>query len=106
MAKITTALAAEFKQVFTQEPQADGGYPVVASAGQMTLYVELYDSVTNTLLPRVIDPEADNRGLAGVASSVTNKVAADQILRRWADTLRKHLEAVQPPPGNATPAVN
>ena len=69
MTKITTALAAEFKQVFTQELQANGGYAVVAS-------------------------------------SVTNKVAADQILRRWADTLRKHLEAVQPPPGNATPAVN
>ena len=29
-----------------------------ASAGQMTLYLELYDSLTSTLLARVIDPEA------------------------------------------------
>jgi hypothetical protein len=68
---------------------------VVSSAGQMTLYLELYDSMTNTLLARVIDPEADDNPLAQAANAVTNKMAADQILRRWADILRKHLDAVQ-----------
>lgn len=69
---------------------------VVASAGQMTLYLELWDSVTSTILARVIDPEADQGmgGMAEVADSVTNKAAADHILKRWADTLRQHLDAV------------
>jgi hypothetical protein len=138
MAKITTALAAEFKQVFTQELQANGGYPVVdsaapdvlvvrpaiinlvvnapnlqtpdmnatvvSSAGQMTLYVELYDSMTNTLLARVIDPESDNDPVGEVADAVTNKSAADRILRRWADILRKHLDAVQAQSQAGSPA--
>lgn len=133
MTRITTELAAEFKQVFTQELQANGGYPVVdtaapdvlvvrpaiinlvvtapdlmtpdmsatvvSSAGQMTLYLELYDSMTNSLLARVIDPEADDDPVAQGADAVANKSAADRILRRWADILRKHLDAVR---GQAT----
>jgi hypothetical protein len=62
---------------------------VVASAGQMTLYMELYDSASSTLLARVIDPQAGREG--GVANRVTNTAEADQILRRWADLLSKHL---------------
>jgi hypothetical protein len=138
MTKITTELAAEFKQVFTQELQANGGFPVVdfgapdvlvvrpaiinlvvtapdlmtpdmsatvvASAGQMTLYVELYDSVTNTLLARIIDPEADDSPMAQAANAVTNKMAADRILRRWADILRQHLDAVRAQAANSTAA--
>lgn len=66
---------------------------VVNSAGQMTLYLELYDSVSSALLARVIDPQADRMG--GVANSVTNKADADQILRRWADLLSQHLGDVK-----------
>jgi hypothetical protein len=62
---------------------------VVASAGQMTLYMELYDSASSTLLARVIDPQAGREG--GVANRVTNTVEANQILRHWADLLSKHL---------------
>jgi len=65
----------------------------VDSAGQMTLYLELYDSKTNTLLARVIDPQADNGsgGFAMQANRVTNTADANRILRRWAKLLSDHL---------------
>jgi hypothetical protein len=68
---------------------------VVRSAGQMTLYLELWDSVTNKILARVSDAEADQQPFAQQASGVTNKAAADLILRQWADELRGHLDAVR-----------
>jgi hypothetical protein len=68
---------------------------IVQSAGQMTLYLELYDSVSNTLLARAIDPQADQGGFAVSANRVTNKAAADRILRKWAKELLEHLDAAQ-----------
>jgi len=69
---------------------------IVASSGEMTLYLELYDGLSDTLIGRIIDPE-ESDGMGGeVANSVTNKAAADRVLRRWADILRSHLGAVQP----------
>jgi hypothetical protein len=72
------------------------GMTVIRSAGSMTLYLELWDSMTNTLLARAMDAQAD-QGMGGgqVASSVTNAMAADFILRQWADALRKNLEAAR-----------
>lgn len=70
---------------------ADFSRTVVRDAGQMTLYMELYDSATSTLLARVIDAETDDSGLAHVANRVTNKAAADRILHRWAKELSEHL---------------
>ena len=68
---------------------------VVRSAGQMTLYLELWDSSTNTILARVVDAEADDEGFAQEANRVTNTAAADEILRKWADELRQHLDAAR-----------
>ncbi len=66
------------------------------SAGQMTLYLELWDSATNTILARVMDAKADSDVYGGQrSSSVTNRAAADRILRGWAVELHKHLDAVQ-----------
>jgi hypothetical protein len=75
---------------------ADMSRTVVASAGQMTLYLELLDSTSSTLLARVMDAQADQGmgGFAQSADSVTNKAAADRVLKEWADKLRKHLDAV------------
>ncbi len=131
MDRIKAALAAEFKKVFAQELQKNGGYEVVdtaapdvlilrpalvdlivnapdlqsadmrtavvASAGQMTLYLELWDSSTNTILARIMDAQADQGmgGMAEQANRVTNTVAADRILQEWAVKLRKHLDAVR-----------
>jgi hypothetical protein len=37
---------------------------VIRSAGSMTLYLELWDSMTNTILARVMDAQTD-QGLGG-----------------------------------------
>ncbi len=76
---------------------AGPGATVVRSAGQMTLILELWDPVTTTILARVMDAQADQDGFAKRANRVTNKAAADEILRHWAGELRKHLDAVRAP---------
>ena len=67
----------------------------VQSAGAMTLYMELYDATTETLLARVIYPQADDPAWAQRADRVTNKAAADRILRDWAVLLATHLDEVK-----------
>jgi hypothetical protein len=129
MERIKSALAEEFKKVFTDE-LTKGGYEIVdytgddvlivrpalvnldvtapdvmsasrsrsyvTSAGSMTLYMELYDSVTGDIIARVLDPEAADRGgFAMEANRVTNRAEADRILRKWAGLLRSHLGTVQ-----------
>ena len=66
----------------------------IRSAGSMTLVLELYDSSTNTLLARIIDPQTDVQPYPTEANRATNKWAADRILRRWADLLASHLGEV------------
>jgi hypothetical protein len=69
-------------------------YTVVSSAGRMTLYLELYDSASNEIIARVVDPRsARGAGRNQLANRVTNKAEADRILRRWALLLRDHLDA-------------
>ncbi len=67
-----------------------------ADPGQMTLYLELYDSVTSTIIARSVD--AEDAGHAGgtfqISSSVSNKVAADRVLKSWAKELAGHLGEV------------
>lgn len=72
---------------------ADIGRTIVRSAGQMTLYLELWDSATNTILARVMDAKADE-GFAEQANRVTNTAAADRILSEWARELRERLDEV------------
>ena len=64
---------------------------MVRSAGQMTLYMELFDSVTGAIVARVMDAEESDRGFAMEANRVTNKSEADRILRAWAQELAGHL---------------
>lgn len=73
-------------------------HTVVRSAGQMTLYLEFWDSTTNTLLARVMDAQADPDTMAQMGGSVTNKAAADRILRKWAKELRERLDDVRGKP--------
>jgi len=74
---------------------AGRNYTFADSAGSMTIYLELYDSVTSQLLARIIDPEA-SRGAGRIQwqNEVTNKAEADRILARWADRLRERLDEV------------
>ena len=70
---------------------------LVRSAGEMTLYLELWDSETNTILARIMDPQADD-GVARFATRGSNKAAMEDILQAWAEKLRRHLDAAR---GNA-----
>ena len=70
----------------------DMSQTLVASAGSMTLYLELYDGKTQAIIARIIDPEAaDNAGIAEVANRVTNTADFDRVVRRWAELLNSHL---------------
>lgn len=61
----------------------------VDSAGEMTLYLELYDSVTGALIAKALDRRVDTSqaGMYTWANSVTNRAAADRILKGWAQIL-------------------
>ena len=75
-------------------------HTVVRSAGQMTLFLELWDSASNTLLARVMDAQADPDTMNQMGGSVTNKAAADRILRKWAKELRERLDEVRAKPSS------
>ena len=60
------------------------------SAGAMTLYLELWDE--HMILARVVDAQADRQAYGQLTSSVTNRAAADRIMRMWAEELRKKLD--------------
>lgn len=71
-------------------PRAGRSTTYTTTAGEMTLYVELYDSVTGDLIAKALDRRVDNAGRHGFytwANSVTNKAAADRILEGWASIL-------------------
>ena len=69
-------------------PTAGRTRSFVASAGQMTLYMELFDSATKSLIGRAIDNrQGMDTGGFQISNSVTNRAEADRILRAWASTL-------------------
>jgi hypothetical protein len=66
------------------------------SAGEMTLYLELYDSVTDDLLAKALDRQYDrDTGSFEWRNSVTNRAAANRILKEWAKVLKEGLDAAR-----------
>lgn len=64
-----------------------------SSAGEMTLSMELYDSMSNSLIGRVIDRRVDpDYRIYDITNSVTNRADANRIMRSWARTLREALD--------------
>jgi hypothetical protein len=61
----------------------------VQSAGEMTLYIELFDSVTGDQIAKAMDRQVDRRrdGFYTWANASTNRAAADRILKGWAEIL-------------------
>jgi hypothetical protein len=60
------------------------------SAGEMTLYIELFDSETGDLIAKALDRRIDNEHNLGVytwTSKSRNKAAATRILKGWANVL-------------------
>ncbi len=74
----------------------------ISSAGQMTLYMELYDSKSGAKIALVSDAQAagDRGGFGYRATTGTNKKEFGKVLTKWADTLRNGLDeakAAAPP---------
>lgn len=69
-----------------------------ADAGEMTLVVELRDSVTGTLLARAFDRREGNDMTWQWTNSVTNTADARRIITGWADTLRNALDTARGKP--------
>jgi hypothetical protein len=71
-------------------PRAGMSRTYTSSAGEMTLYIELYDSITGDLIAKALDRRVDNANRSGFytwTSSVTNRAAANRILKGWATIL-------------------
>lgn len=80
-------------------PRAGRSRTYTSSAGEMTLYIELYDSVTGDLLAKALDRRVDNANRSGFytwTNSVTNKSAANRILEGWATILLDALNEAKP----------
>ena len=74
---------------------ASPGRTYSASAGAMTLYLEFYDSVTSSILGRVVDRQnARDSGMMMVANRVTNKAEADRMFKKWAGLLIAKMDSV------------
>ena len=70
---------------------------ISSTTGQLTLFLELYDSVTNQLLARVIDPESVSAtdGTFMWQTRAGNITAGREAMTRWADILRQRMEAAK-----------
>jgi Protein of unknown function (DUF3313) len=68
----------------------------VTSAGSMRLNLELYDSVTGEILARAIDrKKAHDAGRITWSNSVSNRVEAERMFKRWSLMLREQLDGLK-----------
>ncbi len=77
--------------------RANRSHNFAASAGAATLFLELFDSVSGEILARAVDRQAArNPGdVMRWSNRVTNRAAAQDILRGWATQLRERLKYIQ-----------
>lgn len=79
------------------------------SAGEMTLYIELFDSETGDLIAKAVDRGIDNpndHGFYTWTTSSSNKSAAARILKGWADILLNGLNEAKGSPVKPLPESN
>jgi len=63
------------------------------SVGEMTLYLELYDSITDDLIAKALDRKVDRKtGYFQWQTRVSNRAAANRILKVWANVLKNGLD--------------
>ena len=71
------------------------------SAGEMTLYLELYDSVSGDLIAKALDRKEDRKtGYFEWQNRITNRAAANRILKVWANVLKEGLDDARSSPGS------
>jgi Protein of unknown function (DUF3313) len=72
---------------------ANPGHSFSETTGEMTLYLELYDSLTDDLIAKALDRKIDRQtGYFQWQNHVTNRAAANRILQVWANVLKEGLD--------------
>ena len=68
----------------------------ISSVGEITLILEVVDSMSDEVIFRALERRALQRGggQAMLSSPVTSKSEARKVLRRWATTLREGLDSI------------
>ena len=90
-------LRVNIANLYVNAPEAASGaspsYNFSMSAGEMTLFLELFDSETGQILARAVDrQEGRSPNIARMAGSVTNIAAAEGIAAEWARIMRDALD--------------
>ena len=82
--------------LYINSPDSAGpgvSYSFVTSAGEMTLFMELFDSESGQIIGRVVDrQEARQANMISMANRVTNIGEAADITAAWARILRDALD--------------
>lgn len=66
------------------------------SAGSMTLYIELYDSETDDLIAKALDPTADRQSaFMQWQTGPANRAAGKRMMKPWAVALREGLDSAR-----------
>jgi hypothetical protein len=86
---------------FADPAASADGNALLLDMGHMNIVAELRDSMTNTVLARVVDRTQVSSADLPVRSSLTGAAAAERIITTWAVALRTALDRAraQPPAG-------
>jgi hypothetical protein len=91
--------------LYVNAPESGASSPsntFAMSAGEMTLFLELFDSETGQILARVVDRrQGRSSNMMGMAGRVTNVAEAQDIAAAWARIMRDALDRAHgaPPQG-------
>jgi hypothetical protein len=84
--------------VETGAPSAGNDHTYAETAGEMTLYLELYDSLSDELIAKALDRNTDRQtGYFRWQNRLSNRAAANRILQVWADVLKEGLDEARSP---------
>ena len=79
--------------VETDSPSAGNVHSYAETTGEMTLYLELYDSLTDDLIAKAFDRKTDRQtGFFKWQNRLSNRAAANRIMQVWARVLKEGLD--------------
>jgi hypothetical protein len=96
--RVVPAITDLFVKFADPAGSADGSSAFLLNTGHLTLVAELRDSVTNTLLARVVDRMDEHGADIPVGTSATGAAAAERMVTTWAVALRTALDRAHAPP--------
>jgi hypothetical protein len=76
-------------------PTAGRSRTYTMDAGSATLALQVNDAVTGTLLAVAYDQRRDRTSTMRWTTSVSNRAAAEQMLKSWAEQLKRELDAAR-----------